>query len=245
MKLLGEPGQLGTGMIPRDLIVDVKYKSTPSGAVDYVLVRHVPSGGVSRVVAKSYEEGRVSFQAADVDFIHLDEEPPGEIFSECVNRFRGHTSDGHIVITETPLKGVSTVVTMFVPQFDKDYDEQSYEESGRAFILCTWDDIAHITPEERARKIANSLPHELEARTTGMPGAGGGKIFPFAEGSFVVEPLKNGIPQWWPRIFGLDVGWTHPTAAVWLAHDKDTDTVYVYDEHKQSHALPAVHIAAI
>jgi phage terminase large subunit-like protein len=243
VKLIGKDGEVGTGIIPRDRIEDIKYKS-PSGTLDYVKVKHV-SGKSSRLVAKSYEGGRISFQAADVDFIWLDEEPPAEIYTECVQRFRGHTRGGRIVITETPLKGVSEVFCMFVPEFDQGADPEAYAASSRAYVLCTWDDIAHITPEERAIKIANCLPHELEARTTGMPGAGGGKIFPFAESSYVVPPLTNGIPPWWPRCFGLDVGWTHPTAAVWLAHDVDNKTIYAYAEHKQSHALPAVHIAAI
>ena len=39
--------------------------------------------------------------------------------------------------------------------------------------------------------------------------------------------------------------WDHPTAAVWLAHDKDSDTVHVYDCYRQLEATPVVHAAAM
>ena len=52
------------------------------------------------------------------------------------------------------------------------------------------------------------------------------------------------IPKHWPRGFALDVGWNR-TAAVWGAHDRDSDTIYLYSEHYRSHAAPAVNAEAI
>jgi hypothetical protein len=40
------------------------------------------------------------------------------------------------------------------------------------------------------------------------------------------------------------VGWNR-TAAIWAAHDRDTDTVYLYSEHYRGNAEPSVHAHAI
>jgi hypothetical protein len=52
------------------------------------------------------------------------------------------------------------------------------------------------------------------------------------------------IPDHWPRVYGMDVGWNR-TAAVWLAHDRDTDTVYVFSEHYMGQAEPVIHAHSI
>lgn len=126
----------------------------------------------------------------------------------------------------------------------QNYDEDEYERSGRAYVTCTLDDVPHISPEEKARKIANTLPHEREARINGMPALGEGKVYPFAEESFVIDPVQGGLPRSWPRLYGLDPGRVC-TAAAWGAHDTDSDTVYLYSEHYMKDQLPPVHATAI
>jgi hypothetical protein len=90
-KLLGGPGQLGTGMIPGDLILRTTAKSGVTDAVDQVHVRHA-SGGVSVLTLKSYDQRRESFQGSELDLIWLDEEPPEDIYTECVMRTRSPAS---------------------------------------------------------------------------------------------------------------------------------------------------------
>lgn len=240
LTLFGRRGHEGTGMIPREKLIDVRYGQ--NDVVDFAKVKHV-SGGESRCVIKCYEQGREAFQAANVDDIAMDEEPKdATIYSECVQRFRGETALGHVRLTFTPLFGVSDVVCLFLPQFMEQYDEDEYERSSRGYVNCTLDDVPHITPEEKAIKIANLMPHEREARINGTPSIGEGKVYPFAEEGFVIDPIP--IPRYWPRIYGLDPGRT-VTAAVWLAHDTDTDVVYAYSEHYVRDQLPPVHAVAI
>ncbi|MEO5369572.1 MAG: hypothetical protein H7833_05790 [Magnetococcus sp. DMHC-1] len=52
------------------------------------------------------------------------------------------------------------------------------------------------------------------------------------------------IPQWWPKVYALDVGWQR-TAAVWGAWDREADVVYLYSEHYRGQAEPSVHAAAV
>jgi len=71
---------------------------------------------------------------------------------------------------------------------------------------------------------------------------GSGAIYPVNEEDVAVEPFP--LPDYWTKGYGLDVGWNW-TAAVFAAHDRDTDTVYIYDVYKQGKAEPAIHAAAI
>jgi hypothetical protein len=64
----------------------------------------------------------------------------------------------------------------------------------------------------------------------GIPIMGSGRVFPVAEGMIKCGAFP--IPSHWPRLCGLDFGWDHPAAMVWMAWDRDTDTLYVYDVWK-------------
>ena len=107
----------------------------------------------------------------------------------------------------------------------------------------TIDDAEHISPEKRKEIIASYPPHEVEARTKGVPVLGSGRIYPVTEESIIVEPFA--VPSHWALIGGLDFGWDHPTAAVELAHDRDTDTVYVGACYQRREATPLEHAATL
>ena len=81
-----------------------------------------------------------------------------------------------------------------------------------------------------------------DARTKGIPVLGVGAIYPVPESVVVCEPFE--LPSFWPRAYGLDVGWNR-TAAAFGAWDRDSDTIYVYSEHYMGQAAPAVHASAI
>ncbi len=52
------------------------------------------------------------------------------------------------------------------------------------------------------------------------------------------------IPDEWPRVFGMDVGWNR-TAVVWGARDPGSGVTYLYSEHYQGQGEPASHAHAI
>lgn len=110
-KLLGKPGRLGTGMIPGDSILRPVPKPNVPEAIETVYVRHV-SGGESILTFKSYEQGRESFQGAEKDLIWLDEECPKPIYVECL--IRTMTTTGLIILTFTPLNGLTELVKDFL-----------------------------------------------------------------------------------------------------------------------------------
>lgn len=101
----------GTGLIYGDSIGKIAWKQGVSDLADTVLIQHV-SGGWSELGLKSYQQGRGSFEGTERHGIWLDEEPPLEIYSECL--IRTATTDGIVYITFTPLEGTTGTVMMFL-----------------------------------------------------------------------------------------------------------------------------------
>lgn len=106
-------GVAGTGIIPGELIGDITWKQGVADLVDTVQVKHKPTGQWSVLGLKSYQQGRGAFEGTEKDFIHLDEEPPADIYGECL--IRTATTGGIVLITFTPLEGLSEVVLSFLP----------------------------------------------------------------------------------------------------------------------------------
>lgn len=113
--LIGPPADedaWGTAAIPKKCIVGTNRRQGVANALDTVLVQHV-SGGQSHLGFKSYDQGRQKWQGAVRDVIWLDEEPPLEIYTEALTR-TNTVEDGMIVLTFTPLLGMSEVVHLFL-----------------------------------------------------------------------------------------------------------------------------------
>lgn len=107
----GRKGLLGTGLVPGEAIGNIAWKQGVNDLVDTVQVKHV-SGGLSTLGIKSYQQGRKSFEGTEKDLIWLDEEPPLDVYSECL--VRTMTTGGLVMLTFTPLEGMSEVVMSFL-----------------------------------------------------------------------------------------------------------------------------------
>ena len=110
-KLLGRPGVPGTGLVPGAAIGRTTAKSGVAGALDTVSIRHL-SGGSSLLALRSYDQGREAFQGTEQDVVWLDEEPPLPVYTECL--MRTMTTGGLVMLTFTPLLGMSEVVLAFL-----------------------------------------------------------------------------------------------------------------------------------
>ena len=102
----------GTGMIPGADIGEMSWRQGVSDMVDTVQVRHV-SGGWSTLGLKSYQQGRGSFEGTAKHGVWLDEEPPQDIYGECL--IRTATTGGIVFTTFTPLEGLTDVALSFMP----------------------------------------------------------------------------------------------------------------------------------
>ena len=113
---------------------------------------------------------------------------------------------------------------------------------SRYMVQAGWDDVPHLDEKTKRELLASYPEHERDARTKGVPSLGSGAIYPIEEEAITCAPFQ--IPAYWPRAYGLDVGWKK-TAALWGAMDRETDTLYCYTEYYRGHAEPAVHVQAI
>lgn len=109
-------------------------------------------------------------------------------------------------------------------------------------VFVDWDHAPHLTHDQKQAILASIPPWQRESRTKGIPTIGVGSIYTVPEEEFVVGPIP--IAPHWPRCFALDVGWK-VNASLFAAWDKDSDTVYIYDEIYKSKSEPAVVAAAI
>lgn len=234
-KLLGPVGQWGTGLVPGDTIERISRGAGVADSVDSIYVRS-KFGGLSQLTLKSYDQRRESFQGTEQDVILLDEEPPMDIYTECL--LRTMTNNGMLMLTFTPLMGMSEVVLAFLP--GGQIEERA--DGSKFVVMATWDDVPHLDDEVK-KELWNSIPpFQRDARSKGVPQLGAGAIYPVPESDIVIPDFD--IPAHWPRVYGMDVGWNR-TAAIWGAIDRETSTTYLYSEHYRGQAEPIIHADSI
>lgn len=239
--LLGDPEggeeSWGTGSIPVDCLLPFNDKNAKvikrgatSGTLYSVRVKHV-SGGYSICLFKAYEQGEEKFMGKSLDFIWLDEEPPGNIYTQCITRTAD--SNGLVLMTFTPESGMTSTVNQFLNDI----------KPGQKLVQATWEDVDHLDDRTKVQLLAQYTPAERDMRSKGIPIFGSGLVFTVPEDDIRIDPIP--LPNHWPRIAGLDFGWDHPTAVVWLAHDPEQDVLYVYDCYRKSKENVITHASSI
>lgn len=222
------------GLLPPELRDRIKatYKARPQGALSTLEVPHV-SGINSVATFKGYAQKTVSLQGAKVDALIIDEEPPAEKYSEMVvrlvtgvaeeDRDENYTPPS-VLIAATPLHGLSPFISRFL------FDETPVEERNYKVITATWNDVPHLSEDEKRMlydEILRTTPHLLQARTEGLPYIGGGMVFPVNPDRYTIEPIVS-IPRHCLLINGLDVGNT--TFAVFAYYDPIKKKTTIYKE---------------
>jgi hypothetical protein len=217
-------------------------------------------GGITNLHLKTYggreQKNELSNWKADqVDCILLDEQPTMSVFSECCMRIMGTGPDDHGMIL---IAATCTQFTPFVLSFTERAEEYEVDRlgqkvtefkqvsvgsgeirDGKVFLLAGWEDAEHLSEKEKKDTLANMRPFEIAARTKGMPSIGSGMVYPIIEEAITCDPFP--IPDYWPRVFGLDFGWKDPTAAIFCAFDRDNDITYFYAEYAVSELTPQHH----
>ena len=217
------------GLIPLSMIGDITRSMTPKLAKD-IKVKHA-TGGWSQLSFKSYSQGQHALMGSSVDFALIDEEPEDdEIYPQVVTRTAtgNKGQGGYVVLSLTPENGQTKLISQFLTDL----------QPGQYMQNVTWNDAPHLTDETK-RQLLSAIPeYQRDMRTKGIPLLGSGAIFPLSEENIKTEIDR--IPNYWPRIAGIDFGWDHPSAVVWLAWDRDNDCIYVYNCYRQNQVTPAV-----
>ena len=244
-ELLGspdDPDAFGSGAIPRSKIIKTERKPGVPNAKSMALISHV-SGGNSSLFFKAYEMGQEKWQGRSVDCVWLDEEPSRDIYSQAVTRTLDRR--GMVYMTFTPEQGMTETVASFINSI----------KPGQSLDNATWDDATekvktvlngksgHLNEAVMEQILSSYSPHERDMRRNGRPSIGSGLVFPVSEDRIACDPFS--IKSHWPRICGIDFGYDHPTAVVWIAWDRDEDIMYIYDCYSASKAAPLVHANVI
>ena len=224
--LLGPQDNMGTGFIPGHRIAETKAHQNSDG-IKVAYIRWGESGNkLATIFFKSYEQGRKAFETEKVDVIWLDEEPPMDVYHECTMRLLGTDGKpgGIMLLTFTPLLGMSDVCRVFLRPVDPD-DEEAI---SNGIVVASWADNTHLN-EEEVEELRRSTPdHEREAREFGRPIMGSGMIFPISEKIYAVDFFEIPVNAGWKFAIGLDHGWDHPAALCFYAQDPNTGDCYLY-----------------
>ena len=192
----------------RDIIVPKLRKWIPSshiiketriqrGFVDFWNLR---DGGVIKF--KNYEQEADKWAVDDYDLIWLDEQPPHDIWKECLLRIIDRS--GSIVLTMTPVKGMTWV-----------YPEV-WEKSGTNKIECFMMDMdlnPYLSKEDKDFVLANLTVEERKIRKEGKFIALHGLVIPQYGEKHYIEPFD--IPSDWRKIVTVDPHLAKPTSVLW------------------------------
>lgn len=235
--------EFGTGLLPRDKIGEVTKRQATNDLIQKVEIHHA-SGRMSQIHFKTFKMTREAFESATIHFVWLDETAPYFIYTEALTRLVKYA--GRIVLSFTPLKGLTDTVTKFIPggRFPKTPTRCGWvsKKESRWVSTVTWDDVVHLNEKEKEALYLSYPPHERECRRNGTPSIGSGRVYPIEESKIKVPTRK--IPEHWPRAYGMDAAWGD-TAAVMGAIDPNTNIKYIYDVYKVQEENPIYHSAQI
>ncbi len=202
-----------------DIVMTSGRKDSPqTGVIDQIVVKNV-FGGTSVIGFKSFDQGREKFQGSSLDFVWFDEEPPKEIYEECLMRVIDKRGD--IFGTMTPLKGL-TFLYEEIYLNRKNNPEIWYE-------FMEWADNPYLSPKEIKLMESTLDESTLQSRKLGRFCTREGLVYPeFDERVHVVQPFP--VPPEWQDNISIDPGLKNPLSAHWYAVDYD-ENVYVIAEH--------------
>ncbi len=216
-----------------DIVMQSGRKDRPeTGIVDQIVVKNV-FGGTSVIGFKSCDQGREKFQGSSLDFVWFDEEPPRDVYEECLMRVIDR--EGDVFGTMTPLKGLTFV-----------YEEIYLNKHNNPEIwyeFMEWADNPFLSAREIALLERTMDETTLQARRFGRFCTRAGLVYPeFDESVHVIEPFP--LPAAWQDTISIDPGLKNPLSAHWYAVDFDGN-VYAVAEHYRAGESIDFHAAAI
>lgn len=222
--LIGTPDDWGTGWIPKHLIDHMSFVNEGKGLVKEIKVKHT-SGDISSIGIRFYSQGMSVLMGASLDYFLIDESPKDDtIFPQMVTRIqKAQDRLGRGMVSATPEFGLQPLIEAFVSP-DGPYH--------KGYTGCTVWDVSHITEQDIVNMKADIPKHQWDMRLKGLPVLGSGAVYPIEQKDIEYDNIP--IEDHWKVVIGIDFGWTHPAAVVFVAWDMDTDMIYVYQAKKQA-----------
>lgn len=187
----------------------------------------LPNAG--RIIAMSADSGREKYQGMGgrglraISLAWLDEEHPEDIFEELMLRCADTPYGGKLLLTMTPLKGMTWVHSKFV---EDDLD-------GFDYVTISGLDNPFVSSVKLRRATKHLSEASQQSRLFGSFTVQTGLVYSeFRRDIHVIEDRE--IPEDWPRYRGIDFGTRNPFSCIWVAHDLDSDTLHIYREYYQT-----------
>ncbi len=175
----------------------------------------------SRINFKSYEQGREKFQGAGKRLIWFDEEPPKDIWEECIVRQEaGQRLD--IIMSMTPIKGMTWV-----------YDDLFMQTARDDLFIseADWDDNPWLTTEQKTLMESNLSEDAIQVRRYGKFVKRVGLVCNWWDRDKNLSEYPE-IPKDYTYFEVLDGGFSDPAAYLLIGVDSDGD-VHVVDGYRE------------
>lgn len=183
----------------------------------------------------SYDQDLDKFAGTSRHFVHFDEEPPEDIFTE--NKARLIDTGGSWWMTMTPVEGMTWI-----------YDDiyilgKTNPTAGIKVIEVDMRDNPHLNSGEVDKFLSGLSADEREARGRGKFVQVGGLVFKgFNPEKHVIDPMIP--PKQWEWYASMDHGYNNPTCWLWHAVSPD-GVVVTFAEHYESEQTVDYHASIV
>lgn len=181
----------------------------------------------------SYDQALLKFAGTSRNFIWFDEEPPQDIFQECL--MRTLDVEGSMWETLTPIDGMTWIYdSLYLPGLNPENKDIHVTE------VLTIDNP--YLPDNAVDAIKGFYDDaELEARLKGRFVQRAGLIYPeFTKENNIIPMLPDGPPKDHLWVAGLDHGLNNATAWLWASVDPEGN-ILIFDEYVVSNEVVSVH----
>lgn len=168
---------------------------------------------------KTYEQPAKNHGGAALHRVHLDEEPPEDIWRE--NNIRVTDFDGDILCSMTPVEGLTWMYDAFYLPYQKGLLKNTL------MMQVDMDDNPYLSAAAKEAALADYSKEEREARKQGKFIHFHGRVYDEFSDDHIIPESR--VPTGVNVYLGIDPGIRHMCAVTYMFHMLD-DTLVVFDE---------------
>lgn len=179
----------------------------------------------SFIELRSYDQDVEKFAGTSRHFIHMDEEPPKDIYNECMARLVD--TGGSAWLTMTPLDGMTWV-------FDDLYEPAIAGDNPLIDVITVeMGENPHLNEGEVDLYLGSLDENERKARGKGEFVQMGGLVYKmFSDEIHVIDEFE--VPKDWLWVGSMDHGLNSPTAWLHQAVDREGTAFTVWEHYKRN-----------
>lgn len=234
--LIGSFDEPGTGFIPKDQLLLDKCRTVHGVPGTYKLLKiRRESGEICTIEFGSADASAAKYAGSQYNLVIIDEPIPLDLYSELLMRTTSVDNGdpqqrmGQVLINFTSVDGWIPILEHFLP--NKEIPKSNIGPQGEYIVQMELDDIPDfiLSNEQKEAMLATTPPHQLAARTTGVPSVGASAVYPVPLDVWTCNSFE--IPNYWPRSYAVDPGIKN-VGCVYATMDPDTGVIYIYSDYQ-------------